>query len=647
MKRKGLLSFWILSLLFTSSHFSFAQLEDFDAYGCALGKMKAGQGLLSSKSLRYPGDGSIDAGYYFLDLTIQPGTKNLIAKVQGSYKVVAPELSQFFLNLSSNLTVDSVLVNDEITAYTHAADRIEVDFSEPRIADDIFQCTVYYHGVPLQNDNSYSIEFDTHGSGEPVIWTLSEPYDAPLWWPCIDNQADKADSCDVWITLPEFFTSVSQGLLQEEVNNGDGTKTAKWKHRYPIAHYLISIAASNYTLQQRSYTSASGKTLPIDDYLYPEVAADANVNTLLNLTDDMMEVFSEKLGEYPFINEKYGHAMFEFGGGMEHQTISSMGGFTFGLIAHELAHQWYGNKVTCKTWRDIWINEGFAEFLNLYAIEQLIGKSTYDEQVARYMLNAKSVTGTVAIQNTNSVSAIFDFPKTYLKGSLILHTLRGIMGDDLFFAALKEFQNTEFAYGAASIEDFQLVAERVYGQSLQYYFDNWIFGTGYPQYTYGWEQSGETVMVEVTQSPLLGTQTFTYPIELELTFTDGSTEIQKVFVDQSSQSFELQTGGKELTKMTFDPYNYVMKEVSQVSLSPLSLSEFQQFKVYPNPSIDYLVLPEAEEVAELKVINQQGRVFEAPREGERLNTKYLPSGRYFVQFISNNGRSHSKSFVKI
>ncbi|WP_304236921.1 M1 family aminopeptidase [Jiulongibacter sediminis] len=634
----------IIFLLLLLSYDGHSQYILNGGVSCATGKQSLGSEFLSKKNLRFPGDATIDAGYYFLDLKIDPSTKWLEGRVESAFTVKADQIGSFFLDLSSSLRVDSVFVNAKKVSYSHSSGKINISLEEPLSKDQSFTTTVYYQGVPLQSPQTYTIEFTTHGGGQPVIWTLSEPYDTPSWWPCIDNPADKADSCDVWITLPTFYTAVSQGILQETVSNQDGTQTAKWKHRYPIAHYLISIAASNYQKLERSFEHAGG-TMPVVDYVYPELVGNPALAPLLGRTVDMLEVFSEAYGEYPFINEKYGHAMFGFGGGMEHQTISSMGTFSFGLIAHELGHQWFGDKVTCKTWRDIWINEGFAEFSDLYAREQLQGNSAYLAEVSSHMEGAKQVSGTVAIQNTGSVNEIFNYSKTYQKGSIIVHMLRGVMGDDLFFATLKEFQNTEFAYGAASIEDFQLVAERVYGESLQWFFDQWLFGTGYPVYTYGWGQEGDQLMLEIKHYGTEETQTFIQPVEIEIQYANGSTERQRVFVDQNEQLFEINGLQDEVSAVIFDPENWILKDVTETELQPLS-SVSNNIKAFPNPTTDLIFLKGIESLESPLVYDQRGRKQSITFDRETLNVKYLPAGRYFIH-INAEGKSLVKSFIKL
>ena len=637
--------FYLLALLtFTSK----AQETDFPGLSCAQGKQQLRSRAISGKNLRYPGDASVDVGYYFLNLKINPGQRFLEGEVQINLLTKEDNLSSFFLDLNNSFKVDSVIVNGALVDYLHESNQLKISLSQSVPTGTLLETMVYYRGVPVQGGDNFSIEFTMH-NGQPVIWTLSEPYDAPTWFPCVDNQADKADSVDIWVTLPSYFTVASQGLLQEIQQHADGTNTAKWKSRYPIAHYLISIAASNYQKEERYFHYSENDSMLVADYLYPETRANPALAPLLDRTVEMLQLFSDKYGLYPFINEKYGHAMFGFGGGMEHQTISSMGGFSFGLIAHELAHQWFGDHVTCKTWRDIWVNEGFAEFSALYAGEVFIGKDKYERDIASYMQNAKVVEGTVAIEDPSSVDAIFDFRKTYVKGSLILHMLRGVLGDDVFFQVLKEYQTTEFAFGAVSIEDFQLVAERVSGQSLQWFFDEWLFGEGYPQYTFGWAETGEkslTIQVNNTGTSSK-TPYFTMPVELLVNYNDGSSELLKVFVDSDQLMLNVDLAKKGVSSVEFDPNNLILKDLSLLAgIDILGLPASGQLKVFPNPVNELLQVEwPLQKVEFIPVYNATGRQYTLPFDGNSLNVKYLPAGRYFIKLISSE-KPVVASFVK-
>ena len=599
----------------------------------------------------FPGDENIDVNYYFLDIRIEPGSRFIKGAVRVDYLPLIDGLTSVSLDLNNAYQVDSIKDINGLLGFSHSRNIITVTVPEKLTLDaQPSRLMVYYQGVvPQTNGGELGMQFTTHGNNVPVVWTLSEPFDAPLWWPCVDNPSDKADSCDVWITMPSFYTAVSQGILEEVKENEDGTNTAKWKHRYPISQYLISIAASNYVLKKQEYLYGENGKMDVLDYLYPEDSRRGDIENLLGTTLDMLDVFSEVYGEYPFIKEKYGHAMFGFGGGMEHQTISSMGGFSTGLIAHELAHQWFGDKVTCKTWRDIWVNEGFAEFSALYYYEKANGREEYDARVAFYMDAAKGINSSIAIQNPTSVNAIFNFPLTYQKGSVVLHTLRGILGDATFFKTLKEFQNTEFAYGAATIEDFQMVAERMTGLDLDYFFEQWILGTGYPKYSLGWIQNeDDTLLMNISHTTTGSVSTFTIPMEVEIGYTDGSKELQTIFVNENEMTIELSEVKAGINSVELDPQNWVIKDLETFKLNSTALAteRVHGLTVYPNPTSEVLKIKTDDKAQfAIDIIDASGRAF-TKSFGTAINVKNLPSGRFFVRLKDTDSQVFVKSFIK-
>ncbi|OGU76007.1 MAG: hypothetical protein A2V93_06880, partial [Ignavibacteria bacterium RBG_16_34_14] len=446
-----------------------------------------------------------------------------------------------------------------------------------------FSVTVYYQGIPLATGLG-SFVFDTH-NGQPSIWTLSEPYGASDWWPCKDTPADKADSADIWLTCNSDFIAVSNGSLIETVDNRNGTFTYKWKSSYPIANYLISLAISEYTVYQQYFNYSSNDLMPVIHYIYPEIFP--NIKEQLDKTISMLEIFSDRFGLYPFIREKYGHASFGRGG-MEHQTISSMGIFMDGVISHELAHQWFGDKVTCKDWKHIWLNEGFATFSEGVYIEATSGKNAYNSFIDFQMSRSKTAKGSIYVQNINSVSEIFNGARSYSKGAVVLHMLRGITGDSLFFRILKNYLNdSELEYDVATTEDFQRIAETIYGSSLDYFFQEWIYGENYPHYNVKWDYTEQNnnlyeIDLNIDQADNTFPRFFIMPVQIKISTTITDTIIT-LFNDQQNQPFKFYVEGKP-TNFIFDPNNYILNDAFIDDPHDLTIPEnFNLEQNYPNP----------------------------------------------------------------
>jgi aminopeptidase N len=508
----------------------------------------------------YPGDLTIDARYYKLDLKLTTTPNYLIGTVRMDAVPADAAINSFFLDLSSNLQVDSVKSGNSKLTFSHQNNKLNITLPRLYQLNESFSVNVYYQGVPLSNGFG-SIEFGTH-NWVPAIWTLSEPYGARDWWPCKDNPDDKADSSQVNLTCADNLIPVSNGILQKVTDNGNGTHTYFWFNKHPIANYLISMAISNYTVYKNYFHYAPGDSMPVVHYIYPEHFN--NVKPLLDKTTKMLQIFSDKYGLYPFIDQKYGHAEFGWGGGMEHQTITSLGSFNEPIIAHELAHQWFGDMITCKNWHEIWLNEGFATYSEALYFEAL-DESSYAPYIESLMSYAKTATGSVYADDISSVSTIFDYARTYAKGAVVLHMLRGVVGDSVFFRIMKSYASTpSLRFNNATTSDFREAAENIYGHDLSYFFDEWVYGKNYPHYKYGWDfqNSGGgryTINLRISQDRNTEPKFFTMPVDIKIHTTSQDTTV-RIFNDQIVQDFEFNVTGVP-QYLTFDPGNLIMKEV--------------------------------------------------------------------------------------
>ena len=340
-------------LIYISAIIFFLHVNSYSQNGseaCSQAKIREFNSLNKTSKIEYPGDSTIDVTYYKLNLIVKVKPDSLIGIVTVKAKPVNNGSSAFFLDLLSNMIVSSVIVNGNPVQYSQINNTILINLGHPYAKGEEFSADISYSGVPQTGSGAISVasfSFNDLYTNKTVVSSLSEPYGARNWWPCKDTPADKADSSDVWITADSFFVSASNGKLMEVLNNGDGTKTYKWKNHYPIANYLISLAMTNYQTVVDSFTSSNGITFPIISYCYPENLNDSR-RAVIAKTKDMLKIYSDRFGLYPFLTEKYGHAEFGWGGGMEHQTCTSLGSNDFqeNVMAHELAHQWFGHPTT-------------------------------------------------------------------------------------------------------------------------------------------------------------------------------------------------------------------------------------------------------------------------------------------------------------
>jgi aminopeptidase N len=513
---------------------------------------------------------------------------------------------------------------------------------------------IHYHGVPPTGTGLGS--FDTKTLSDGSLWysSLSEPYGGRLWWPSIDHPSDKADSADIWITCDQSLTAVSNGLLVATITNGDGTRTFQWRHRYPIATYLIAATVAKFDLFMHWYKYSPTDSIPIYNYVTLNLPPGSAARNVAALTPRMMQIFESIFGPYPFRREKYGHVEFSWSGGMEHQTITSLGTGAWNekTVAHELAHQWFGDLITCRTWPDLWLNEGFAQYFDAVYMERQYNVATFRTAMNGRVTSAKSAPGTLYVQDTASTSNLFLYSRVYQKGSWVLHMLRKAMGDSVFFAAIRAYaDDPRFRYGTASTADFRSVCETVSGKDLAWFFNEWVLGEKFPQYSYSWRTtpSGGQFETSVRITQFTGTANpafFIMPIDLRLTGSGLDTTVT-VANNSADQTFFISTKSAP-TAIAFDPDGWILKTAQFVTdvEAEFSIPQATQLEQnYPNPFNPSTTLSFSLSVlssVDLRVFDLLGREVSVLVNETRLPGRYtvsfeasqLPSGIYYCRLTT-------------
>ncbi len=579
--------FLILIFLFLGS--LFAQYEDYNnstqsPHAVEIKNKKRVFYKLQQKQAATPNQTRYDVTYYRLNLEILSAQQNIKGYTQINAVVNDGPIANLELNFHDNMTVDSVISGGGALTYTHQNHILDITLDQNYATDQQVWLKVYYHGDPSQT-GSDAFVFSSY-AGKPHFWTLSEPYGAREWWPCKDVPEDKADSADIYVTVPEGMIVASNGLLVSE-QTAEGKTTFHWKERYPIVTYLISLAGYEYIRYSDTYQTLDDGAMPIEFFVYPDHYQNSEFQYNYGLTKDMITAFAGYFGEYPFVQEKYGHAEFLWGGGMEHQTCSSLSGWGTGLIAHELAHQWWGDMVTCRDFHHIWLNEGFATYSEALWREYDEGMSGYFDEISG---DAYKGPGTIYVEDDTDENAIFDSNLSYSKAAYVLHMLRHVVGDDVFFDILHAYYaDTRYQYGTAVTEDFQQVCEQVSGMNLDKFFQQWIYGEYYPAYEYSWKSDPANgqyrVHVQINQTQT-NTGLFWMPVDVNIHMTSGDT-VLVVWDSLQTQQFDLYVDAEPIN-VGLDEDNWILCDKTEVPSAiadaPLPVvNDFAITRVYPNP----------------------------------------------------------------
>ena len=513
-----------------------------------------------------PNQSDFDAKYYRLDLTLNDTTQIITGSVYlyGQSLINGFNVAELNFFDNSQMYIDSCKSNNTLLSHTWTNNIIHIFLNGTYNASQPFDVTVYYHGHPLEG-GLQSFDWSSHGSpSKPVISTLSEPYFAQAWWPCKDLPRDKADSVDINITVRSDLYVASNGLLRAIVDHGS-TKTYQWHEKYPITTYLVMLAATNYSIFSNWYHTLSGDSIPVIYYVYPEYLSQAQ--SLYPVTPSMIRFYAETFGEYPFVEEKYGMAHFTWGGAMEHQTCTSIlySWYSEWVIAHELAHQWWGDYITCHNWHHIWLNEGFASYCEALWEEYNGGIGSYHS----YMNGMQFWSGgSIFIQDTTDAWGIFG-SIVYDKGAWVVHMLRNIVGDATFFQILRNYySDPRYANGAAQTEDFQGICEAASGKDLDYFFQEWIYGTYYPKYSYSYmsESAGGgyyNVFIHLDQTQTSSPTHFTMPVDVRVTSSSKDTTVA-LFNDPRHKDFKVRIPGSGIS-VSVDPDRWILRTTTSAT----------------------------------------------------------------------------------
>ena len=566
--------------------------------------------------------------YYKLTLSVDPDTHYISGSVQIQF-ISKDHLNSIYFELNPILQIDSILYHNSTVNFEHKDHLIKIN--TPITANKKDSITIHYQGSPPK---TASFRTDLH-SDVPILWTLSQPYGIIDWWPCKPSLLDKADSTDLFVNCPKEYSVASNGLLQSVTPDGD-SHTYHWKTNYPIAPYLIGIAVTKYS-EIFFVSQLQSGSLPVQNYIYPEDSVE--VSTEIFTTDTLLQFYDSLLGPYPFMKEKYGHAQFGRGGGMEHQTMSFMTHFGFGLVAHELAHQWFGNKVTCGSWQDIWLNEGFATYFAGVPLETMYdGKYWYDWKYDNLIRATRNNMFSIFVEDTSTVQRIFNPDLSYGKGGYVLHMLRHQIGDENFYNGIRSYlSDPDLAYKTALTSDFFSHMEIAADTNLDLFKNQWIYGIGYPSFNIEWQQDNDLLNLRLIQTTSsLSTPFFNLRVPILVLGTSDSLWLH-INQHTSIQNREIPVDF-EVLSIEIDPnLNLISKSNFVINTAILG-----EFTLYPNPASESIhIIPDkgSQITNEYEIFSSNGtrllHVDNVSLHGTfEIDISKLPQGSYQIRMFS-------------
>jgi aminopeptidase N len=551
------------------------------------------------------------------------------------------------------MVVDSVNVNGQMCSFIHTNHLVKIPVDPPLPIGSVINAEIYYYGngqssaVSGYNGISTDIAFNSS-----VTYTYSEPFWSKIWWPCKQILGDKSDSIHISITTDSDCKAGSNGILTSTTLLPGGKIRYEWRSNYPIDYYLVSFAVGDYVENITYAPIVANDSILIQSYLFQNSPYLPMNLVAIEKTKKYLQLFTSLFGDYPFKNEKYGYCLTPHAwGAMEHQTmtttgyraldttVSVIGYYYLWYSAHELGHSWFGDNVTCATWQDIWINEGFASYSEYLALQYLESQNRADYWMNDAHDKILSVpNGSVYIPENfmNDEDRIFDYRLSYKKGAAIVHMIRYELGNDsLFFYTLKNFQNI-YKHSVATGMDFKNVLESTTGKDFTEFFNQWYFGEGYPIYNIHWWQINDTLYVNSVQSTSTATTLFfTTPIHIKLNYVGGDTAIQVIQVS-GNQTFQITTP-YSISGIEVDPDNWILNkstvyatDVDDNFINEIGYSLSQNYPNPFNPSTKISWQSPVGSWQTLKVYDILGN------EVVTLVNEYKNSGSYSIEFNASH-----------
>lgn len=607
-----------------------------------------------------------DILHYEIYIDLLDGLKQRNGYYKGYVKIkfrTNRNLNEINLHSASVIQIDSILFNRAVLNYQQSYENLKIFLPYVISQGETLTVAIYFKRESNLDRGFYFYRSDEVSPNLPsdIAYTMTQPSDSRYWFPCYDEPWDKA-TVDVIVKVKNDFLVASNGLLLRDEISGEG-RIFHWRSIYPMSTYLIAFATSRYITFSDWYRKISNPSdsIEIKYYVWREDSTKA-VQAFRNVVD-MMKFFSQKFGEYPF--EKYGMvAVYPFRyGGMEHQTMTTihrrwLDGNYEGGIAHELAHQWWGNLVTCENWAEIWLNEGFASYGDALYTEYKYGRESFKNKLKSWANAYFREDSIIRYPIYNPPPSKLFGTAVYYKGAWVLHMLRNLVGDSVFFEILKEW-GRRYAYGTGTTSKFIGVVNDVTGKDYSWFFEQWVYDSGYPvieSIIYSTtEQSKLTLRFRLRQIQR-SSRIFKFPIDLKIQTQNLDTLLTFWTYTQDTTFVFSIDGTTPLSGLNIqvDPEEKVLKRIIGVTsvYAPL-IYNFNLYQNYPNPFnlstiIQFEIAGDGEIYdCELKVFDLLGKEVRKIFAGKLTRGRYifnftaddLPSGVYFYELkVHANGK---------
>ena len=511
----------------------------------------------------YPRQPAIHAQHYTFRVALSDANDEVAGETTVDLRFLNAGVTRVMLDLTSlkggkGMTVSEVSSGGAPLHFQHSADRLAIILDSAPAPGDHRQLTVKYRGVP-----GAGLHIAKNKFGDRTFFSWNWPTLARQWLPTIDHPSDKATS-EFLVTAPAKYQVVANGLLQEELDLGDGRRMTHWKQSVPIATWLNNIGVAQFAV--RNFGAAAG--VPLQTWVFPR-DRDNGILTFEEPTRQALEFFASHIGPYPY--EKLADVQVAgMGGGMEHASAIFFGEHSvtnrpaFGLVAHEISHQWFGDSVTEKDWDDAWLSEGFATYFASLASEFYDGTDAFAGAMRR---SRTSIFGME--KRTPGVAVVHDnlpeirngrapAPIVYQKCGWVLHMLRGVIGTEKFWAGIREYYR-QFRDSNASTQDLRRVMEETAGADLGWFFEQWLLRPGSPAVSGGWKYNAAAGKIEIDLVQTQSGAAYRLPLEIAVTVAGAPPSVRRIVCTAKAQRFEI-AADKEPSSVDLDPHVWVLMD---------------------------------------------------------------------------------------